>query len=195
MPDVTMHQPAFTVAWVAVLQVSNVTVIMPDSNPVDGASFLASAAGDSAAAAFTVVNMSDISSVISSPQPLAAFNWSTVVDTQPPVLLLRGQTYTELLEGQQFLDLGVAVSDNIDGNGLAASSSRKLCTWQDWITTAAAADSRALSCSTTAVAAISTRQPTRNSTRNEVYVITYSASDTAGNVASPVRRYITIVPR
>jgi hypothetical protein len=198
--------------------VSNVTVALPGKEPVDGAAFLAAAAagpddssssgggGGSSSAPSVPLQVVDIdvssldvtvaadSAAAADLQP--AVDMSKVVDTEPPLLTLLGDVLVRVLQAEAYEDEGAEVSDNVDGSAVAIRLKSQLCNWQDWMLTATAANSNSLTCSSTAVTAIQTVLPLNSSSGAEqVYVLTYTAKDTAGNQASPVRRYVSVTPR
>jgi hypothetical protein len=91
---------------------------------------------------------------------------------------------------------GAVASDNIDGNSVVVRRAIQVCNWQDWMLTAAADINTSMTCGSTPVTSVQTGTLLTSATgTQQVYVITYTAKDTKGNQAAPVRRYVTITPR
>jgi hypothetical protein len=196
-------------------QVSNMTVALPGKEPVDGAAFLASTAGpdssgssggSSSTAASAPLQVVDIdvttldvavaTDSVAAPNMQLAVDMSKVADTEPPRLTLLGEVLVEVLQADAYEDAGAQATDNVDGTAVTVRLKMHLCVWKDWMATAAATTNTSLACSSTAVTAVQTALPlTAASGAEQVYVLTYTAKDTAGNQAAPVRRYVTITPR
>ncbi|KAK3289235.1 hypothetical protein CYMTET_3326 [Cymbomonas tetramitiformis] len=85
------------------------------------------------------------------------------VDEAPPVITLIGSTYVEIVQGEEYIDLGAVAQDNIDGyvpltvNGLME---------------------------------VDTLTPTPE---NAPYTVVYTAVDVAGNSASPAFRQVAVL--
>jgi hypothetical protein len=180
-------------------QVHNCSVSLPGKPAVELAAYAAATASRTAntAAPITVVNIkaSDLEVVVvAATAPTGpAVNLARIVDTQPPVITLAGSVFMPLLQSDQFVDPGVRVHDNIDGNALSAITRLQLCARPATSLDALAAnDSRPLTGCGPQLAAINTTVPLRD---NETYVLSYTARDTAGNQAAPARRYVTIASR
>jgi hypothetical protein len=125
-----------------------------------------------------------------------AFDMSQVVDSEPPRLTLQGDVLVKVLQTEPYDYAGARASDDIDGNAVVVRRKTQLCRWQDWMQTAAADAGNALSCSNTTVGVVLTSLPlTADDGTEQVYVLTYTAKDTAGNQAAPARRYVAITPR
>jgi hypothetical protein len=191
--------------------VSNVTVALPGKEPFDGATFQASASaagsndGSSSDTNSTLAPLLQVVDIdvgaISAATPgmahtLPALDMSQVIDTEPPRLTLLGHVLVKVLQADAYEDAGAVASDNIDGNAVVVRHAIQLCNWQDWMLTAAADTNTSLTCGNTPVTNIQTGALlTSASGAQQVYVITYTAKDTAGNQAAPVRRYVTVIPR
>ena len=130
---------------------------------------------------------------------------SKVVDNTPPLLSLLGSAYVEVPEQSPYTDLGASAYDNVDGNSILTRMRVQLCIRPTVLGPAGSPSpvsvdptaNFSVTCSAT-VAFVDTSKATANSSRadgGQVYVITYTAKDTAGNFAIPLRRYVTVVPR
>jgi hypothetical protein len=130
---------------------------------------------------------------------------SKVVDKAPPVLSLVGPAYLEVPEQSSYADLGATAYDHVDGNSILTRTKVQLCMRPAVLgpvgSTASSMvdpkDAFGLAC-TAAVAFVDTFKPTTNSSRadgGQIYVLTYTAKDSAGNLAVPLRRYVAITPR
>jgi zinc transporter 1/2/3 len=142
-----------------------------------------------------------------------AVDLSKILDIRPPVITLLGLPYVEISEMSSYIDAGVTVYDDIDGSSVSSVSRISLCTRPRALgpipkdfpydisidpNSLNASDASILSCSRTSVAVVNTTAPTFNASSNDggsVYVYTYTAKDTAGNQAAPLRRYVAVLPR
>lgn len=202
------------------LQITNFTVALPGSDPVNGTVFAtasSSASGTSdtgasteatttaAAAPVQVVeiDVADLAVEVAAPATSSAdkqdatpppVDMSKILDTEPPVIDVAGDVFVEQLQATQYTDAGAIAADNIDGANVAVSKQLQLCDWQDWMTGAQASDNKTLT-SCTIVSAINTSDPTDSGGTVKVYVFTYTAKDAAGNRAAPMRRYIVVTSR
>lgn len=194
------------------VQVGNCSVTLPGKASVDVATYSAAGstttAGSSSGpttAAISVVSIksTDLEVAVAAPAnanssaaPAAApINLAKIVDTTPPVITLEGggDVYMTVLQADSFVDPGVRVYDNIDGNSLTAVTRLQLCTRPAVnLSTLLANDSRALTGCGPQLAGVNTTAPSRN---NETYVLMYTARDTAGNQAVPLRRYVGVTSR
>jgi hypothetical protein len=121
---------------------------------------------------------------------------SKVVDTDAPRLTLLGDVMVKVLQAEHYEDAGATVGDNIDGNTVVVRRTIQLCTWQAWMQAATPETNTNLVCSNTVLAAVQTSLPLATAAGAEqVYVLTYTARDSAENQAAPVRRYVGITPR
>lgn len=191
------------------MQVANFTITLPGAAPVNGSTYGTSAAPASSTdtttttasaptAAITVVNIqaSDLAVVVAptsqnstaTPPPV---DLSKIVDTTAPVLTLTGDVFVAVLETDPYTDAGATAYDNVDGNSVTVIRRLQLCLRPVGMETAVATDSRALSCGA-ALAAVNTTAHLRS---NETYVFTYTARDSAGNQAVPLRRYVVVNSR
>jgi hypothetical protein len=183
-------------------QVSGVTVTLPGKEPVDAATFQNATAmpgsnSNTSSPALQVVDI-DVSTlaVPTAAEETPSFNMSQVVDTEPPRLTLLGDLFVKVLQAEPYDDAGARAADNIDGNAVVIRRRTQLCRWQEWMQTATAESTNTLSCSNTTVGVVQTALPlTSEDNEEQVYVLTYTARDTAGNQADPVRRYVAITPR
>lgn len=184
-------------------QVSNLSVSLRGQAAVDGATFTGCTANNAAsnAACLKVMNI-DTGSLQVAPIGYSsavtntpAVNMSLVYDTLPPVITLLSSVYVEVLQGDQYTEPGAAAADNIDGNSVPVHSKTQLCNRHDSMRSVSPRDQAALVCSNNTVAALDISLPTTSSTADQVYVITYSARDAAGNQAAAVRRYVEVLPR
>lgn len=107
--------------------------------------------------------------------------------------MLLGDVYMPVRQTDRFVDPGVRVYDNIDGNSISAIGRLQLCARPTQeLSGLAANDSRPLVRCGSQLQSVNTTSASRD---NETYVITYSARDAAGNQAVPLRRYITVTSR
>lgn len=192
------------------LQVSNCTISLPGQQAVSialyspatttGAS-TTTASGTSATltAAITVVNIqaAELEVVVTSstavPTSTVPVDISKVVDTTPPVISLAGGTYVPVLQLDRFIDPGVRAYDDVDGNSVSVVSRLQLCARPSGdLQSIRANDTRALAGCGAQLASINSTTPSRD---NETFVVTYSARDSVGNQAAPMRRYITVTAR
>jgi hypothetical protein len=92
-----------------------------------------------------------------------------------------------------FVDPGARVYDNVDGNSIRAISRLQLCARPTGDLQAIPAnDTRTLARCGPQLASVNTSAPSRD---NETFVISYTARDSAGNQAAPLRRYVTVTAR
>lgn len=163
-----------------------------------GSTGLAASGGATSAVQPTVVDIDtrtlvvDIPTITGAPGVTTpAINLNYIVDTEPPVITLRGQPYVSVLQTASYTDAGATVYDNIDGNSIQPRKRLLVCRRPADVEKARADDSRPLTCNATLYAAVNT------STAPEgwVWVFTYSAKDTAGNSAVPLRRIVEVKPR
>jgi hypothetical protein len=96
-----------------------------------------------------------------------------------------------VLQADRFIDPGATAYDNIDGNSVTVGARLQLCNRPSGIETAAANDSRQLTCG----AALPAINATQASASNATFVLTYTARDAAGNQAVPLRRYVVVMSR
>lgn len=113
-----------------------------------------------------------------------------IVDTTPPTISLVGDPFMSVLQADKFADPGATAYDNIDGN-MQPAARLQLCRRPAGAESLPASDNRTLSCGAT-LTALNTSLPTPDS---EVFVITYSARDAAGNRAAPLRRFVVVTAR
>ena len=195
-----------------------------NASAVTGTTSSPSSTGSSAAAPAVKVVDVDVTRlevVVAAPAPgpagssnvtTSAIDLSKIVDRTPPVITLQGFPYVEVLEMSPYVDAGVTVYDNIDGNSVSSGSRITLCTRPKILgpipkdfpfsgsidATSFNSSASPLSCKATPVATVNTTTATFNSSSvdgGSVYVFTYTAKDTAGNQATPLRRYVVVLPR
>jgi hypothetical protein len=204
LPELAFTSDAYPGLKPGGAQVSNVTVALPDKEPVDGATFLAASAGPGSNSseptpALQVLDIDTSTLTVpttAAPDEQPAVDMSQVVDTEAPRLTLLGDVMVQLMQTEPYEDAGATVGDNIDGNTVTIRRTIQLCTREEWMETATAATNTSLVCSNTILAAVQTSLPLVTASGVEqVYVITYTARDAAGNQAAPVRRYIGVVAR
>jgi hypothetical protein len=140
---------------------------------------------DTSALAVVIPSTSDATT--SAPQ----IDLKAIVDTQAPVITLKGDAYVSVLQLTSYSDPGVTVYDNIDGNNVNPRKQLKLCSRPDGAEALPAQDTQPLSCSATVYASVNTTVPLDGL----VWVYNYTARDTAGNNALPLRRIVEIAPR
>lgn len=108
---------------------------------------------------------------------------------------LKGLVYVEVLEGDQYADAGVKVTGAQGETVTVDGPAIELCVWQDWMPRAVATDDRKRVCSLTAVKAVDSSKPTRSSTADNVYVVTYMVRSSSGAELARVRRYVAVHAR
>jgi hypothetical protein len=191
------------------LQVSNCTISLPGKPAVPvalyspatttGASSTAATGSTTAAAPLSVVNIqaAELEVVVTpsttAPSSSIAVDISKVVDTTSPVITLTGGAYVPVLQLDRFVDPGFRAYDHVDGNSVSVISRLQLCARPTGdLQTIRANDTRALALCGAQLASINTTAPSRD---NETFVVTYTARDSAGNQAAPLRRYVTVTAR
>lgn len=180
------------------LQIRSSTVTLPGMAAVSLASYspAATASTTSGSVTLSIVTFSpaELEVIVAAPTGAGVVvDLSKVVDTTPPVITMLGDTFSPVLQGDHFTDPGVRVYDNIDGNIITAISRLQLCSRPGGdLASLQPADSRLLSGCGSPLAAVNTTVPSKDT---EVYVTTYTARDSAGNQAVPLRRYITVTAR
>ncbi len=183
-------------------QISNFTKALPGSAAVSAVATAASSGStsggsSSATASLKVVNI-DVSSLVVAPTTPSnappAVDLTRIVDKTPPVVTLQGDAYVEVLQATTYSDAGATVYDNIDGNSLKAGVAIRMCTRPKGISIAQAlpTDNYTLSCANDVYGSVNTSLPTND---KQAFVVSYSAKDTAGNQAYPVRRWVVVTAR
>lgn len=117
---------------------------------------------------------------------------SKIKDTSPPKLTLQGTAYVEVLQGSTYTDAGATAYDNIDGNNVNVGTKLLMCQQPDGVQAYNGSEQVDLSCSTGLILTVNSSIPT---TSGWAYVYNYTARDTAGNQALPVRRYVVVMSR
>jgi hypothetical protein len=133
---------------------------------------------------------------------------SKIKDVQPPVLILLGPAYKEVLEKSRYADPGVSGYDRMDGNKVIVQVTVQLCNRPEHLGPAGSsgsAENPSISSSedtnVTCVATVpyvDTAKATVDYSEPEggfVYLVTYTGRDLAGNLAPSLRRYVTVLPR
>lgn len=172
-------------AAVDVAQCRRATTTLPDGG-----------AATPSAPAITIMDIGPSDLEVVTPVPGSAndvVDVASLNDTTPPVITLNAEAFMPLLELDAFIDPGVSVYDNLDGNSISATVRIQLCARPAVdLSTVDAGDGIPLSGFGPRLADINTSTVLLD---DQVYVFTYSARDLAGNQATPVRRYVSVAAR
>ena len=138
----------------------------------------------------TGATAADGTTVAAPPKP--AVDLSAIKDTEPPVLALKGAAFTQVLQATAYADAGASAFDNVDGAAVTPRSRLALCQRPEGAELWAADSTTALACGFGIYASVDTAAPTNAS---QIWVVTYTARDVAGNNARPLRRLVEVAPR
>ncbi|WIA22988.1 hypothetical protein OEZ86_009906 [Tetradesmus obliquus] len=218
LPAVAFSSDSYPALVAANAKVTNFTVTLPGRGSMDGFAYAAASTTTSSssssssstapssstgttsttlrvvdiqASQLQVVVATPISGSNSSTPTPPPIDLSKIIDTSPPVITLSGSPYMSILQADRFSDPGATAYDNIDGNGVTVITRLQLCSRPSGIESAAATDSRRLTCGA-ALPLINTLLPTAS---NATFVFAYTARDVAGNQAVPLRRYVVVTSR
>lgn len=193
------NYPAWPSAGATVV---NITTLLPSSLDastlklsLDAAAGATTSSGSSSTGAVQpqVIAAVDISKLLpNTTSAIPVIDVSKIVDTVAPVVTLTGAAYVEVLEASSYSDAGATVTDNIDGNALAARSTVLLCSRPPGVARLALSSTSTFSCSSRSLVAVNTSAPNDPS---QMYLLNYTARDTAGNAALPVYRAVVVTAR